>query len=273
MQTSERGIALIEKFEGVRLTAYPDPGTGGEPWTVGYGHTSSAGAPAVTRGMTISQDQADMILRADLAVFERAVLAALARVPNQNQFDAMVSLCFNIGAGNFRSSTVVRRFNAGDFPGAADAFRLWTKAAGHTLPGLIRRREDERALFLTPASAAAQPTQPVPIPGSTSVTLPPATASAAHFSLWGWLKSIFSNPASAPVADPAPAQGQPNPQGNPTMADFTALSAAVDRAAAKISDLETRVAALETAAAATAGEQATVDALAAKLSAAAPVTP
>lgn len=156
MKTNRAGIDLIKRFEGCRLEAYPDPATGGEPWTVGFGHTSAAGAPAVHKGLRITQQEADDILVRDLVKYEAAVQRALKRNPTDNQFSAMVSLCFNIGPGNFESSSVVRKFNAGDVQGAADAFRLWVKAAGKTLPGLITRREAERALFLSSGASWAE---------------------------------------------------------------------------------------------------------------------
>ena len=150
MRTNAAGIALIQRWEGKRLTAYPDPATGGEPWTIGYGHTSRAGPPAVKRGMKITDQQATDILKADLVKFEDAVVKALTRAPTDNQMAAMVSLCFNIGPGNFAKSSVVRKFNAGDVAGAANAFLLWNKAAGKVMAGLTRRREDEKKLFLKP---------------------------------------------------------------------------------------------------------------------------
>ena len=150
MKTNAAGIALIQRWEGKRLTAYPDPATGGEPWTIGYGHTSRAGLPAVKRGMKITDQEATDILRVDLIKFEAAVINALKKNPTDNQFAAMVSLCFNIGPGAFAKSSVVRKFNAGDVAGAANSFLLWNKAAGKVMAGLTRRREDERKLFLTP---------------------------------------------------------------------------------------------------------------------------
>lgn len=149
MKTNAAGIALIQKWEGKRLTAYPDPATGGEPWTIGYGHTTAAGPPTVKRGMKITDQQATDILKTDLTKFEAAVINVLTKAPTENQFAAMVSLCFNIGPGNFGKSSVVKNFNAGKVSAAADAFLRWNKAAGKVLPGLVRRREDERKLFLT----------------------------------------------------------------------------------------------------------------------------
>lgn len=150
MKTNKAGIDLIKSFEGCRLKAYPDPATGGEPWTIGVGHTSAAGPPAVRRGLTITDQEATDILKADLAKFEAAVSKTLTKMPTPNQFAAMVSLCFNIGPGAFAKSSVVRKFNAGDTAGAAKSFLLWNRAAGKVMAGLTRRREAERKLFLTP---------------------------------------------------------------------------------------------------------------------------
>lgn len=150
MRTNAAGIALIQRWEGKRLKAYPDPATGGEPWTIGYGHTTAAGTPGVKRGMTITDQQATDILKTDLAKFEAVVSKALTKTPTPNQFAAMCSLCFNVGGDNFSKSSVVRKFNAGDTAGAASSFLLWNKAVGKVMAGLTRRREDERKLFLTP---------------------------------------------------------------------------------------------------------------------------
>jgi lysozyme len=168
MRTSAAGRAFIAAHEGVVLHAYPDPATGGAPWTIGVGHTSAAGPPRVTRGMTLTREEAFAILAADLARFEAAVAAALPGPHAQAAFDALVSLCFNIGPGNFARSALVRRLKAGDRAGAADAFLAWTMAAGRHLPGLTRRREAERRLFLTgdygvpPPATAGLPSSTAP---------------------------------------------------------------------------------------------------------------
>lgn len=155
MKTSTEGLALIKAHEGLRLKAYPDPGTGGEPWTIGWGTTSSAGVGKITRGMTITKVQAESMLVRSLEAYEKGVLAALTRTPTQNQFDAMVSLAYNIGVPRFQKSSVVRFFNAGFMDKAAAAFLMWTKAAGKTLPGLVKRRNAERELFLKPDAASS----------------------------------------------------------------------------------------------------------------------
>lgn len=153
MKTSPDGIDLIKKFEGLRLTAYPDPGTGGEPWTIGYGTTSSAGVGKITKGMKITQVQAESMLVRSLTDYELGVTHALRSPVTQHQFDALVSLAYNIGVANMSRSSVVKYLNAGQVEKAAGAFMLWNKAAGRVMPGLTRRRAAERELFLKPDPA------------------------------------------------------------------------------------------------------------------------
>lgn len=147
MKTNEEGVALIKDFEGCVLKAYPDPGTGGEPWTIGVGHTGG-----VKPGDRITEAQAMDMLRQDLVKFERYVTDALDGYPaTANEFSAMVSLCFNIGPANFRKSSVLKNHKRGDKAAAAGAFKLWNKAAGKVLNGLTRRRAAEAALYMKPA--------------------------------------------------------------------------------------------------------------------------
>ena len=139
MQISKAGLDLIKQFEGLYLKAYRCPA--GVP-TIGYGHTAG-----VAMGQTITQQQADDYLRRDVRQFERAV-ARLVSVPlTQGQFDALVSFAFNLGEGALAQSTLLRLLNAGDYAGAAAQFDRWNKADGRVLPGLVRRRAAERALF------------------------------------------------------------------------------------------------------------------------------
>jgi lysozyme len=92
--------------------------------------------------------EVDAILSQDLARFERGVARLCpASTSHQGQFDALVSFAFNVGLGNLQRSSIRMRYNRGDIEGAADAFLMWTKAAGKVLPGLVKRRNDERALF------------------------------------------------------------------------------------------------------------------------------
>ncbi|KAA1013225.1 lysozyme [Paraburkholderia panacisoli] len=145
MQVSPAGVALTKSMEGCSLTAYPDPASGGSPFTCGYGHTGSDVKP----GMTITQAKADAWLDYDIARSAQIVNSLVHVYLNQNQFDALVDFVFNVGAGNFRSSTLLRLVNAGSFAAAADQFPRWTQAAGKVMPGLVKRREAERALFVS----------------------------------------------------------------------------------------------------------------------------
>lgn len=133
------GLALIKQFEGLRLQAYRCPA---DVPTIGYGSTGSH----VRMGMTITEAEAERLLMEDLERFEKAVADA-APSSTDNQFSAMISLAFNIGIGAFQKSTVLRKHKAGDHKGAADAFSMWVKAGGRTLPGLVRRRAAESALY------------------------------------------------------------------------------------------------------------------------------
>ena len=145
LRTSGAGLALIKISEGLEIEAYPDPGNRvtGEPWTIGYGHTRG-----VRRGDTCSEAQATEWLREDLHGAEAAV-RHLVDVPlTQGQFDALTSFVFNIGAGAFGGSTLLRLLNAGDVAGAADQFKRWNRGADGPLPGLVTRRAAERALFV-----------------------------------------------------------------------------------------------------------------------------
>lgn len=173
MKTSDRGIELIKAHEGLRLEAYPDPAHGWKVATIGYGHTSAAGPPKVERGMKITEAGADAILRQDLAKFEGYVTDAVKVPLNQNEFDALVSFTFNLGPGNLRSSTLLRKLNAGDRAGAADEFLKWDKAGGKKLAGLTKRREAERALFRAPDATIPRPA-PKPAPGPTVKPTPAA---------------------------------------------------------------------------------------------------
>lgn len=141
------GIALIKEYEGCELKAYPDPGTGGEPWTIGVGHTGG-----VKRDDVITQEKADDLLRSDLHRFEQAV-SNLAPNTTQSQFDALVSLAFNIGEGNLAKSTLLKKHNAGDYTAAAVEFSRWVHAGGKIMKGLVRRRGAERDLYVRDALA------------------------------------------------------------------------------------------------------------------------
>ncbi len=142
----KRGIALMHAFEGCKLEAYPDPGSvDGNPWTIGFGSTG----PGIHKGVTWTQKQADDRFEADLTKFAARVEALLGDTPTDgSQFDALVSLAYNIGLDALRKSTVLRRHKAGDHAGAAAAFAMWIKNDGVVMKGLVRRRAAEAALYL-----------------------------------------------------------------------------------------------------------------------------
>ncbi|WP_275183626.1 lysozyme [Citrobacter freundii] len=148
MQTSEKGIKNIKDFEGCSLTAYPDPGTGGAPWTIGYGWTQPVDGKPIRAGMTIKQETAERLLKTGLVSYENDVSRLVKVRLTQGQFDALVSFTYNLGARSLSTSTLLRKLNAGDYAGAADEFLRWNKAGGKVLNGLTRRREAERDLFL-----------------------------------------------------------------------------------------------------------------------------
>ena len=145
LQLTNSVLQMIERDEGDRLTSYPDPATGGDPWTIGYGHTG----PDVTPGLTITEEQAQVLLAGDLHRFEEGVHEAIgSAATTDGQFSAMVSLSYNIGLGNFTKSSVLRFHTQGQYQSAADAFLLWDKAAGKVMAGLVRRRRQEREAYL-----------------------------------------------------------------------------------------------------------------------------
>lgn len=146
MKTSEQGIAIIERFEGLRLEAYED---GAGVWTIGYGHTGLAGGMTrVKKGDVCTSAQADEWLEEDVALAERAI-NVLVKVPlNQNQYDALVSFTYNLGWAALESSTLLRLLNAGATRIAAAEFVKWDYVAGKPSPGVLKRRQAEQALFL-----------------------------------------------------------------------------------------------------------------------------
>ena len=147
MNTNARGIALIKQFEGFRSNAYRCPAG---IWTVGYGHTSAAGAPQVGPLTKVTRQEAEEILINDLDKFEVGVDRAVKVPLTPNQFSALVSFAYNVGVGAFRSSSVLKAVNAGDFDAVPRRLALWVKGGGKTLPGLVKRRAAEADLFMEP---------------------------------------------------------------------------------------------------------------------------
>jgi GH24 family phage-related lysozyme (muramidase) len=141
-------VPLVEQFEGLRLTAYPDPGTGGAPWTIGFGSTTDEQGRAIVPGTTWTHERAEARFRTQLADFGKGVDRLLDGKPTTaSQKAAMVSLAYNIGLTAFSRSTVLREHLAGNYSAAADAFAAWNKAGGKILPGLTRRRAAEAELY------------------------------------------------------------------------------------------------------------------------------
>ena len=143
MNYSKNGLHLTEQFEGCRLTSYPDPATGADPWTIGYGHTGSDVHP----NMTITQQQAEEFLMKDVQKASQAVNSKVHTDITQDEFDALVDFIFNVGAGNFAGSTLLKKINEGDMEGAAHEFEKWDMAAGKHITGLLKRRQAEENLF------------------------------------------------------------------------------------------------------------------------------
>lgn len=151
LQPSQAALDLIKQYEGCarkapdgNFAAYPDPGTNGPPWTIGWGTTG----PDVTQHSIWSQQQCDDRLASDVTKFAGKVAALIGTSPTtQHQFDAMVDFAYNLGIGNLAASTLLKKHKAGDHAGAAAEFAKWNKAAGRVLPGLVRRRAAEAALY------------------------------------------------------------------------------------------------------------------------------
>lgn len=156
---SAKALAMIRHHEGVRVKPYRCPA---RLWTVGVGHVidpNHAKVPfeqrlelAIPAGWdrTLTMEEVNAILAKDLESFERGVARLCpGAADRQGHLDALTSFSFNVGLGNLQRSTIRQKYNRGDFQGAADGFLDWTKAAGKVLPGLVKRRNDERALFLS----------------------------------------------------------------------------------------------------------------------------
>lgn len=141
MKTSEKGKALIKKYEGCRLKAYKCPAG---VLTIGYGHTNNVRIDDV-----ITQAEADKLLDIDIVIKEKEVNSVL-RVPvTQGQYDALVSFAFNLGIGNLKKSTLLRLINQGKYKNASNEFSRWVYAGGKVLAGLVKRRNEEKELFLS----------------------------------------------------------------------------------------------------------------------------
>jgi lysozyme len=168
VKLSKAGEDLMHKYEGFRSRPYLCPA---HIWTIGYGHVlyqeqirlpvvrvEGKDTPMIRKEMPLKQEdnrvwtktEIDELFRTDVGTFERGVLRLVPGVVGrQGSFDALVSISYNFGLGNLQRSTIRMRANRGDWEGAAEAFRVWTKGGGKVLPGLVKRREAEIALFLS----------------------------------------------------------------------------------------------------------------------------
>ena len=144
MRMSADGLALVKEFEGLRLKAYKCPAA---VWTIGYGHTSSAGAPIVTPELVITKDEAEETLKRDMAQYEDGVRKLVKVGITQGQFDALVDFAYNAGVGALAKSTLLKKVNAEKFDEVPAEFMKWTKGGGKELPGLVRRRRAEVKLW------------------------------------------------------------------------------------------------------------------------------
>lgn len=157
LRTSPAGLALIKSFEGFRDTAFRLPDG---RWTIGYGHVRTA-----REGLVLKEKDAEELLQRDLLAAEETIETSVYAPLGQNQFDALVSLAFNISPGQFRESEVLRALNAGDFIGAANGFDAWRRARINgrliVVDALVRRRTMEKAMFLDPPSG--RPVAPTPL--------------------------------------------------------------------------------------------------------------
>jgi len=154
MQMSSGGKQnLLQSFEGCKLKSYHCPAG---ILTIGYGHTSAAGAPEVTEGQTITQDQANAILGSDLHKFEFGVDNLVKVQLEQHQFDVLVDFAYNAGLGNLKNSGILRQTNAGNFEAVPAELMKWTKGGGKVLPGLVRRCQARVSWWNTGAPAPIQ---------------------------------------------------------------------------------------------------------------------
>ena len=193
MKMSAEGLALIRDQEGFRGQAYRDAAG---VWTIGFGHTSMAGAPEVKPGMRMSRTEAEAVLARDVAEFATGVAQAVTVELSDAQFSALVSFAYNVGLGNFRRSSVLKAVNGRDFAAVPRRLGLWVKAGGRTLPGLIRRRAAEAALFAGPEQRPPGDVMPVP-------EMPRGKELAASRTVWGGVVALLAALGQA-VLSPSP---------------------------------------------------------------------
>lgn len=146
MKISKLGLNLVRHFEGMYLRGYKCPAN---VWTIGYGHTGLVDGKPIHGNMIITEEKAIELLQQDMAVFENAVKDSVKVPLTQNQFDALVSFAFNVGAGALRKSTLLRLLNQGKYEEVPSQLLRWNKGGGKVLAGLTRRRKSEAHLFVT----------------------------------------------------------------------------------------------------------------------------
>lgn len=164
-------IEHLKRWEGTRLVAYPDPGSrDGTPWTIGHGHTSDK-KMRVSKGQVITKKQAEELLIHDAEEAANVIRSRVLVPLSSNQLGALISFVFNVGGGQFTSSTLLKRLNRGDYASVPFELRRWNKNDGRVMQGLVNRREAEAALWL-------------------SYDAPPVEKTSTGF--WAWLASLFT---------------------------------------------------------------------------------
>ena len=143
-----KAFQLIREFEGLRLRAYPDPATGGDPWTIGYGTTRINGQP-VAPGSVCTLAEAESYMETDATSMANKIKSWIHVPCTDNMISAMISLAYNIGIMGLYHSSILSQVNEGDKEAAAHGFRLYVHAAGRVLPGLVHRRQVEAQVFLS----------------------------------------------------------------------------------------------------------------------------
>jgi lysozyme len=157
-ETETIAVNMAKGFEGFRAGPYPDPASGGEPWTIGYGSTRDAqGNPVTPTTAPVTEAQATALAERDMALSFQAVAAVIKAPMTVNETAAVMDFIYNVGAGNFKNSTLLRLINLGQYEAAAKEFEKWDMAAGRVMAGLLRRRVAEEQLFDTPDMPATPP--------------------------------------------------------------------------------------------------------------------
>jgi len=158
-QISQHGLAKLKQWEGLKTKAYKDSGG---VWTIGYGHTATAGEPKPRAGMVITAAEAESILLKDLTQYEAAVENNVKVKLNDNQFAALVSFVYNIPLASFKKSTLLKKLNSGNYDAVPTELMKWTKAGGKKLQGLVNRRRAEGYLWMEGAFVTSKDVVPEP---------------------------------------------------------------------------------------------------------------